>query len=197
MGLMNLTRIFLGREEVVPKLRGDEPLCNVHISLNDWQGPFKDEDIFEIIAKRYNDAKKNFAGKRKLLRNGELNLGSDSRLHTRKGSVDLYALGQPHVHFDDGGLQYIEGPTAMFGPVTLNSNRKYWESFSDEDRRLPWYTLNGLYSTLPNERMSTRIQVLEKHLKHHACYNFESIARRKETRLKLLENAYRRLVSNQ
>lgn len=199
VGFLEASEEANARRTKISRESGDEPLYNVDISLNDWQGPFKDKDIFEIIAKRYVDATKNFAGKRKVLRNGKLYSGSDSRLHTRKGSVNLYELGQPHVHFDDGGLQYVEGPLAAFGGVTLDSTRKYWDDreFLGGDKRLPWYTLSGLYSTLPNEKISTRINALEEHLKHHANFDFGSIAKRKETRLKLLENAYRRLVSNQ
>ena len=61
----------------------------------------------------------------------------------------------------------------------------------------PRYTLDGLYSILPNEKMNTRIKALRGALQQHANYQLESIAKRKETRLKLFENAYRRKVSGQ
>ncbi len=59
-------------------------------------------------------------------------------------------------------------------------------------------TLDGLYSTLKNERQNTRIGAILSELeKRDDKFSFDSIATKKETRLKLLERQYQQRISNQ
>jgi hypothetical protein len=61
----------------------------------------------------------------------------------------------------------------------------------------PHYTLDGLYSTLGNDRMNAKINALQQELLGRVGYRDESICSKNHTRLKLLESKYKKLVSDQ
>jgi len=176
-------------------------LFNVNCELIGWQGPFKDTEKLKRIAKQVEFAEKNYRGKFKILENGELVKGSEKGLHTYFGEADLDAPKDLHVHFPGGGFYYIHtchGKTFLEGMREAYQFRKDLEKDNIREHRLqPTYTLSGLYETLSNKRMSTKIKVLTDSLKRQVDYDFESIAAGKDTRLKLLECVYRRKVSNQ
>ncbi|MFH1248797.1 MAG: hypothetical protein V1660_01455 [archaeon] len=119
--------------------------------------------------------------------------GFKNDLHTYHGTIDLDDLGEgPHIHFNEKkGIDYVVDSNEGIFLKDVMGDAKYAEKIS------PIYTLGGLYHSLPNNRMNTRIEALKDTLFAHARYEFDSIAKRKETVLKLLEHKYREFVSDQ
>lgn len=117
-----------------------------------------------------------------VLENGCLDRGKDSRLHTYFAKINVEdSVSGPHLHLAGGSMVYIS------------------DVFPSLERCLveePHYTLSGLYETLPDNGMDTRIDALNVALSR-VGFEDNSIATHKEVRLKLLEGHYRRLVSDQ
>ena len=162
----------------------------MHIDIIGWKREYLNLTHFLNTAEKATVLRE-IQGNHILLRNGVLCPNShDYKLHTYFGEVDLeedYTF--PHIHLSDG---------FTLGDIDPES---FKESTKPRLRGIlfsrPHYTLEGLYSTLPNERINTRINAMQKELFERKGYLFESIVTRKAAKLKLLENAYKRIISNQ
>jgi len=180
----------------------EKALFNLEIDIDGWQGPFKDTFDFRYIAEKFAQAEQNYKGTFYVTESGKLERGNKEGLHTYKGIVYLshiYPFENPHVHYSKGrGLDYL----------CISKEGVFLEDIKKDraiDKRIPSiainqkpiYTLKGLYASLPDQKMSTKINALRTELKAHRLYEFESIATGKETRLKLLEHKYREMISNQ
>lgn len=180
------------------------PIFNVGISIDGWQGPFKYMGEFDSMHKKKQQAREFYSGRFMVMNTGRIARGGKTGLHTRKGTVHLDEPNPlPHVHYKDGGIDdisfkdgcaYIDNIHDIFCDAA-NSDKENAEML--EKALKPTYTLEGLYSTLPDQKMNTRITALEQQLKEKRDFAFQSIAKRKETRLKLLEHQYRRKISGQ
>ena len=183
MSLLDL----LGKKTKTEK-KEEKPLFNIEINIDGQQGPFKSFDYFLYIAKTADRVSKNYIGSFSVTDNRRLIRCVTKGLHTYRGEIDLEetpAFGVYHVHHHHGiGVSDI---------IHENGNIFLSHIFDEE----PIYTLQGLYNSLPNQKINTKINALLGSLENHTNYEFNSIATKKETRLKLLENAYRRLISNQ
>jgi hypothetical protein len=143
-----------------------------------------------------------------LLLDGSLLCSSlDNRLHTYSAEIDLEEVDfsflkipdtlemRPYRHY---GLPHLHlGPRMVIAdidPASFEESKPLRLMCSPFSR--PHYTLKGLYDSLPNERMHTRIDALKDELARRNGYSFESIVTSGKTKLKLLENLYRRKVSS-
>ena len=176
MGLIN----FLKKEKKSENI--EVPLFNINIALKGWKGPFKDIAHFELIADRERD-RRNCNGDFYVLSGGRLLKGKKENLHTFKGDLDLEEY--THVHHNYG--------IHISDIISKNGDLFFSHIFGTN----PVYTLQGLYNSLPNKKINTKINMLIDALETHTNYKFNSISKRKETKLKILENAYKRLISNQ
>ncbi len=204
-------------EEVVNEVRNQwgiakkqnpkQPICNLKIELNGWQGNYTDFSSFMSTANKLRILGK-FEGEFRLLLDGSLiNASPNPMFHSYSATLHLEEvsrldfeqgfktrpfryLGLPHIHLKDNG--YIFGSITPDSFGELKPTKLMCSPFSR-----PHYTLEGLYDSLPNEKMNTKITALQKELLERTGYVFESVALRKDTRLKLLEHQYRRKVSNQ
>ena len=184
------------------------PLFNLTITLSGWQGPFKNTWELRYMAEVVARAEKLYAGDFHVTEDSKLNRKHMQGLHICRGVVDLrelYPLEDAHVHFDDElvlgnsrSLEYItvikEG-VFFEHPLDLELERRYADI--TYVRRCPVYTLQGLYETLPDDKVNTKIAALAEALEQHRGYTFSSASRNKTLVLKLLENKYRHMVSNQ
>jgi len=163
-------------------------LFNIQFDVNGWEGPFSDVNEFRHVSKQLEKIKS--ARAFIVANNGILTHGTKEGLHTFYGEIDLRE-SYLHFHYSSGMADRIvkEGDDLVLEYLAINKKNGVESS--------PRYTLDKLYSTLSNEKMSTKIGALREALQQHANYRSESIAKRKNTRLKLLENAYRRKVSDQ
>ena len=157
------------------------PMCNIHIDLTGWNRGYDDIRHFLNVA---HDTKKviGYMGDHTVLENGFLVPGKRSGLHTYSAEIDVdESVSSPHLHL-------VGGKVVRLADITLRLE----DCIVDKPR----YTLSGLYETLPNNQMNTRMRALREYLTE-VGFQDESIAARKETRLKLLETHYRRLISDQ
>ena len=176
--------LSLSRKKVPSKTKTEVPLYNVDISFREWKGPFRNIREFEHIAKIFTRIE-GLKGSFFVTNEGRLVIGSQQGLHTYKANIDLT---QPnHVHIEEKLPSYLE----------YKNEKIFLDAYYQTPNNKPVYTLNGLYETLENNKLNTKIKALEDNLKNHKDYDFNSITRPKEIRLKLLENAYRRLISDQ
>ena len=165
------------------KSKEETPLFNLLIKLEGWRGPFKDFNSFLYIAElaRFNS---HLEGKCYVMPNGEIKKGSVGGLHTFEAYIDLYAKN--HIHYGKRGRVL-----PLQNPVTIDPK---------DLPKSPKYTLNGLYEVYSAKGMcmglDTKIAILS-HKINPESEMFNSIAKRKITKLKLLENAYRREISDQ
>lgn len=91
------------------------PLFNIDIKITGWDGPFDNSQEEKEMAKKINQARKNYVGLFHVLSSGQLKRGSKKELPTYKGEVDLrvYPL---LVNYDlVGGLDRIS--ITKFGRV--------------------------------------------------------------------------------
>ncbi len=185
LGLKSLRRVLVGEEKEVP-------IFNLHFEITGWQGPFRDYNEFKDVVDKLNYLRDSSTIAYKILEDGRLVPGSKEGLHTFHGELDLKGISRMlHFYSENGNLHYIyRGGENLFLAGIFKNNK-------DGINQKPRYTLQGLYATLADNKINTKIRRLEEELKEHKGYEFNSIARHKETRLKLLENAYRRMVSNQ
>jgi len=115
-----------------------------------------------------------------VLTSGELERGVDHNLHTYEVKLGYC---EDHIHFPKGGTVDI-----------INRNSK---SFLVAEFRTPRLTLDGLYSSVKSWELK-KPEILIKHIKRfNPDFQFNSIATHEDTRVKLLENVYKRHVSNQ
>ena len=178
--MFRLLRNLRGKKKQQPKPT-PVPAFNIVIDIEGWEGPFDSLEEFEGMAHKVSIAESQYVGQFHVLSSSRLSHGFKEGVHTYKGEVDL--RDQPiHVHYghriDD---IYFTSEGTFFG----------------RRDRVPKYTLQGLYKTLPNDKTSTRISALRSTLESRVGYKFDSIATRKEVQLRLLENQYRRRISDQ
>jgi len=189
LGLKSLKKVVL-MEKV--------PIFNVHLKITGWEGPFGDYNEFRHVVRGLNYLGDSSTIAYKVMENGKLVPGLREGLHTYSGEIDLGEMGL-HIHYNGGGI----GPLLREGDSVFLLDEKM--NYENGMKRKPRYTLQGLYETLTDNRMNTKIKRLEEELKEqdkykfntNLRYQFNSIVKHKETKVKLLENAYRRRVSNQ
>lgn len=170
--------------------KGKLPIFNLSTNITGFQGPFK--NLNEFLS-RSESAKyfKNYIGVFHVCRNGELKHGFINGLHRYRAEFDLEELtsfsSYKHIHGDNGKVL----------DIYFKNDKLFLYRVPSE----PIFTLDGLYSILPNQKINTKINAMLIILKDYNREDFgdslQSIATRKETKLKLLENKYRRIVSNQ
>jgi hypothetical protein len=169
------------------------PLFNLNLKLDDWKGPFDSFSIFLRTAdlaktfSRLHDQKFHILSHKY---GGELASGNKEGLHTYNGTIGLYEYNIDHIHYGTNGkhdkmskFDIREGDKFILDAVGIN----------------PIYTLEGLYTTLEDEKMTTKIRSLSGELEKHTSFDPNEILknhlkRTKETKLKLLENKYKNLV---
>ncbi|MBR9691611.1 hypothetical protein GOV06_02395 [Candidatus Woesearchaeota archaeon] len=191
---------------------------NVYIGIGGWRGPFKTKHELKRMFGLMEEADKTYEGLFCVTNSGRLIKGYEKGLHIFKGEVDLSEIypGErkaPHVHWEKGHFldDIIKGGKIFFKEEKKRFERrkqerelaKYIEFDVQEPK--PLYTLNGFYSLLPDQEPKTKINALVDRLDHEVRFEDEgkfskfkedSIA--SETlKLKLFENKYRRLVSDQ
>lgn len=162
--------------------RDDEPLFNISINLRDWQGPFKDISYFLLVANIVSKFSLYHGKESHVCKNGRVSLGHIKGLHTFVGDIDFPEADHLHFGRNVSGFEF------------RNNNL-----FLTNSGQTPIYTIEGLYATLSSNKINTKIRALSDALRYtHDYKNFtESISSRKETRLKLLENMYRRNISSE
>jgi len=126
------------------------------------------------------DSTSQYIGEFIVRNSGELEREIDSNLHTYETKLGYC---EDHVHLPGGEI--VDISTRNNGLVP---NIKF---------KHPHFKLNALYSFLQPE-ISKKPKLLTKYIKlFNPEFQFNSIATHEETKLKLLENAYKRYVSDQ
>ena len=174
-----------------------ESLFNLNIKLEGWKGPFDDFDQLERMAglvKSFNEAGDKFRVVRQDDGKGRLHKGYEEGLVTYMGKIDLNEkISDIHVHYRLNGTG--RGFNRIFIEKIFNEDNGF---FLDDAGVNPRYTLEGLYGTLKDERINTKINALVGELEKHASFDSSVILntkeRKKETKLKLLENKYKNLI---
>ena len=174
-----------------------EPIFNYKILPERFkQGLFKN---FEELEKDYltvQEKGRGFLGNFILLSSGELKKGIQKGLHTFVAELDAESPRNMHIHYGkDMGSMLILGKYK--GKIVTEDY-----PVSEKDQQPPIYTLEGFYDALPNKEVGTRLKALKHEFNgqglQERLLNFNnSIAKRNETKLKLLENLYKREISDQ
>src|SRR4030042_3677731 len=156
------------------------PLFNLKIKLEDWQGPFKNFTEFQRISQLAKKFESLHGGLFYVCPGGELKRGSFNGIHTYEGSIKLDSYLPIHMHY---------GKKREIADIFDKNDKFYLGNIA----AYPVYTLEGLYSKLPNQRMGTKINSLVQELEKNSSFNVQSflknsLSTKKETRLKLLEN---------
>jgi len=161
----------------------EQSLFNVSINLDGWQGPYDSLRYFLIIAEDASKFYKYSSGFYHVYKNGKLCPGEVEGLHKFTAQVDF--PHPDHMHYDGGRIMDIK----------FKDN----DLFITNHGEILIHTLEGLYNLLQKKDFNTKIRALSDRLNDYPDYqNFlKSISTRKTTRLKLLENIYRKNVSNQ
>lgn len=163
------------------------PLFNLNIKLKDWEGPFNDFRYFLKIAELANTFEKLHNGNFYVCKGGELKRGHLDELYTYEGDLDLDSPPPIHLHY---------GKKRTIADIFVGKKNKLCLS---NIGAYPIYTLEGLYSRLPNKKINTKINSLCGELQKHTFFNAEiflrdSLSKNKRTKLKILENKYKNLV---
>ncbi len=161
----------------------------IRLETTGYRKNIESDDEFNLIQKDFNKIQK-YLGHFIITESGPIK-GHDLRLHTYRGTIDHPT--SDHIHT---GIDIID----LFNFYKLGVNSE----------RPTIYTLAGLYSTLfrhpfDNKNIDTKISALKSHIRNHIEYpkyfnktfEFDTIATNKKTILKILENKYKNLVSNQ
>lgn len=152
--------------------KGEKVLYNLHVKLDDNLRNFDSvlkEKLYNRVAP--------FVGLFKVLDSGELVTGIEPGVHLYEASLDLSQ--DDHIHFDGG----IANLSLVLGKPVLTRGYKIKDTT---------HTLQGLYRASRASRPDAKISILEDVLGED-----NSIVQKEETKLKLLENRYRRLISDQ
>jgi hypothetical protein len=172
-------KLTKGEEE-----KPEEPLFNISINLRNWQGPFKDINYFLIVEKTVSQFSLYHGKESHVCKDGRVSLGHIEGLHTFVGDIDFPEAD--HLHYGRNISEF-----------EFRNNNLFLTNIGKN----PIYTIEGLYSTLSNNKINTKLKALSDVLKLSTPSQYktfsESISTRKETRLKLLENIYRKNISNQ
>ena len=169
-------------------------IANIKINPGDWpQGPFPNINDLKNAYTRVQNLEF-FLGNFIIFNSGELKRGSEKGLHTIVKTMDATLWnGDYHLHgMGIKGILYLRKK----GKKLVTEN--YPRCFSDN----PHYTLSGLYGTLPNQEIGTKIKAIKQELHkrdyHKILTQFNhSISKNNKLRLKLLENLYKREISDQ
>jgi hypothetical protein len=155
-------------------------LFNLSIKLDGWQGPFKHFNYFLDIA-RIAEEYSHLKGDHYVTSNGEIKCGKMENLHTFEAEIDL--TQKDHIHY---GKRFHILP--LYSPSMISFEGLY----------SPVYTLKGLYETIPRimRNINSKIERLSQEFDPKDKI-FNSIAKKSKTKLKLLENKYRREISDQ
>jgi len=111
---------------------------------------------------------------------GRLERGRKHYLHTNTTTIDY---GDDHVHIKG---QIID--------IATNHNSKPSLNAKFRDRQ---FTLDGFYAHNSFNEKNKEKALYKETRKSNSSFRFDSIATHSRTRIKILENAYRRYVSNQ
>jgi len=174
-----------------------KPISNYKILPEGFkQGPFKDFGELEEEYLAVQEKGRGFLGNFVLLSSGELKKGIQKGLHTFVAELDAESSRNIHIHYGkDMGSMFILGKYK--GKVVTEHY-----PVSEKDQQPPIYTLEGFYDTLSNQEVGTRLKALKHEFNEQGLQerllNFNnSLAKRNETQLKLLENLYKREISDQ
>lgn len=152
----------------------------------------EDFAVFNLIIERIEtdsrlrkyDTTSDFIGEFVLLGSGELIRGSSPYLHTYRTELGFC---DDHIHLGPGNMNKV-----LINLMRDNEGHLYL----DAKYETPHFTLDG--ARLMSLNKSNRLKVLEGIIRqHNPGFRLNSIATREDTRLKLLENAYKRYVSDQ
>ena len=179
------------REPADPK----QPICNLSIEVVGWEGNYPKDMMaaFLDMANRLEVLGK-FHGKYRLLRDGDLvRYLSDGNYHTYSATLNLceptsnlsVSSVRPHLH--------LKGHSSDFAYVRPELFKVFLPPMSIN----PHYTLKGLYSQLPDKKISTRIAALEEELEERIGFEYEGIMSSPEAKLKFLEYQYKKQISDQ
>lgn len=209
MGFVRDLKNAIRQELGMPEIRDlKQPISNLDIALTGWQGDYSHSDYakFSNTSKVFNELKR-FNGKFTILRDGTLIPSLNSKLHTYYGKLDINEgninrgpdtiENSPYRYYNLPTIELTkEGYTFEIHPDCFY-NKKMLKLRDYNFLSRPHYTLEGLYDSLPSPKMSNKINALEEELLKRRGIKNESIVRRKLTKLKLLENKYRKFVSDQ
>ena len=171
-----------------------EPIFNYKIFPEKFkQGPFKDFGELEEEYLAIQEKGRGFLGNFILLSSGELKKGTQKGLHTYVAELDAESPSNIHIHY---------GKSMLLLRKSRGKIETEYYPISEKSRRSPKYTLGGFYDTLPNQEVGTRLKALKHEFNRQGLQerllNFNnSLAKRNETKLKLLENLYKREISDQ
>jgi hypothetical protein len=168
---------------------------NISFSISGYHGPFR--DFYDFFSRAEIASKvKPYVGNFHVNNNGEVKPGFINGLHTLNADFDLDEFRSSSGILGGISMHHIPYNSEQYSGIldVLVSSEKML--FLDV-RGNPIYTLDGLYSTLPNNKINTRINAINQCLEYFDNPLDNSIATRKETKLKIAENLYRRKVSNQ
>lgn len=170
-------------------------LYNVNIKLTEFLNVKNLHDFY--VLSNLVDRVKDLEGSFYVLETGELIRGKKDGLHTFSGELDVCDVGRlPHVHYKEKPFNYVLRDN---GKPFFEEVKEVFEISKEVDleQRNPVYTLEGLYNTLEDNRGQTRLNALVDVLKKQAKYDFNSIATNERIKIFLLENAYKRKISDQ
>ncbi|MCK4650218.1 hypothetical protein KAT36_03210 [Candidatus Pacearchaeota archaeon] len=129
---------------------------------------------------RKHDRTSRYIGEFIVYNSGQLKRGIDTTLHTYETKIEYC---DNCIHFPSGRV--------------IDSITKDSKPFLEAKFETPCFTLDGFYSIVCPE-VSEKSKSLTEYIKQfNPKFQFNSIATHENTRLKLLENAYKRYVSNQ
>ncbi len=129
---------------------------------------------------RKHDRTSRYIGEFIVYNSGQLRRGIDTTLHTYETKIEYC---DNCIHFPSGRV--------------IDSIVKNSEPFLKTEFETPRFTLDGLYSSVCPE-VSEKPELLIEYIKQfNSKFQFNSIATHENTRLKLLENVYKRYISNQ
>jgi len=174
-----------------------KPIFNYQILPGEFKkGPFKDFGELEEEYLAVQEKGRGFLGNFVLLSSGELRKGIQKGLHTFVAELEAESPRNIHIHYgkNRGTMLILEKHK---GEIVTEHY-----PISVKSRESPKYTLEGFYDTLPNQEVGTRLKALKHEFGRQGLQerllNFNnSIAKRNETKLKLLENLYKREISDQ
>ena len=165
----------------------DKAIYNVKINIGEWpKGPFSDIEELKRAYKNVIDVEP-FLGDFILMNSHELKRGYEKGLHTKEFIDQNY-----HLSWKGSGVIYL-----------FKKGKKIVTEYYPQKSLLPpHYTLGRLYETLSHQtyeaKMSAMRNELEKHGLNEELGNFDkSLAKNKRLRLLLLENLYKKYISDQ
>jgi len=156
------------------------------------QGPFKNFGELEKEYLAIQEKGCGFLGDFVLLSSGELKKGKQKGLHTRVAKLEAEFPESIHIYLSKSKSNFYLREEK--GKIVTEY---YPTSKKSRALMVPFYTLKSLYGALPNQEIGTRLKALRhefhKHELQDKLSNFNnSIAKRNETKLKILEGIYTR-----